>query len=100
MAAVTQIFEGGQGAAVPLTGLITVERRSGKPQAVIKKALVTLDSPAFQFFASRRAIWAASDVFSSPGPRQMWGDLGMQVPATVALNLSANGLAFRIGSTL
>jgi len=97
MASVTDIFNGGQGIAVPLTGLITTERRSGSTQMVIKKALVTTDSPAFRFFDSRRGEWAKSDLFSSPGPRQLWGELGNQVPITVALNQGAESLGFKIG---
>ncbi len=97
MAGVTAIGSGGKGIAIPLAGLITTERRSGGDHMVIKKALVELDSPAFKFFESRREAWARSDVFSSPGPRQLWGPLGNQVPMTVALNLGSESLSFLIG---
>ena len=97
MAGVSDIASGGKGVAIPLSGLITTERRSGGDHMVIKKALVEMESPAFKFFESRREAWARSDVFSSPGPRQLWGPLGNQVPMTVALNLGAESLGFLIG---
>ena len=50
-----------------------------------------------QYFANYRAEWAASDRFASPGPRQMWGPIAMQQPITVALNIGADTLAFKIG---
>ena len=35
--------------------------------------VVKMDSPAMQYFVSRRDDWAAGDLFASPGPRQFWG---------------------------
>ena len=83
--------------AIPLAGLINIERRHGKDEFVIEKALVRMDSPAMQFFAARRDEWAASDLFSSPGPRQFWGPTTHQLPISVALNSGADSLMFRIG---
>ena len=83
--------------AIPLAGLINIERRHGKDEFVIEKALVKMDSPAMQFFASRRGDWAARDLFCSPGPRQFWGPTTHQQPISVALNSGADSLMFRIG---
>ena len=95
MASVRDLESGGRPVAIPLTGLLNVERRHGKDEMVIEKALVKLDSPAFRYFASRREAWAAEDVFCSPGPRQLWGPAAMQLPMTVALNRKYASLAFR-----
>jgi pyrophosphate--fructose-6-phosphate 1-phosphotransferase len=95
MASIRDLEAGGRPVAIPLTGLLNVERRHGKDEMVIEKALVKLDSPAFRYFASRRAAWAAEDLFSSPGPRQLWGPAAMQLPMSVALNRSYASLAFR-----
>ncbi len=79
---------------IPLTGLLNIERRHGKDEMVIEKALVELNSPAFQFFESRRVLWATQDLFNSPGPRQLWGPSSNQMPITVALNRAYSSLSF------
>jgi len=94
MAAVSDFDKGGSILAIPLTGLLNIERRQGNDEMVIEKALVTLDSPAFRYFESRRKIWASEDRFTSPGPRQMWGPVSNQIPMTVALNRGYNDLNF------
>jgi len=96
MAALTDLDKGGKVLGIPLTGLIHVERRQGKDEMVIEKALVKTDSPAFKFFASRREVWANEDRFTSPGPRQLWGPTAKQVPISVALNQGYKGLEFTI----
>jgi len=95
MASIRDLEAGGRPVAIPLTGLLNIERRHGKDEMVIEKALVKLDSPAFRYFASRREAWAAEDLFCSPGPRQLWGPAAMQLPMTVALNRNYASLAFR-----
>ena len=97
MATVTGLTSGGTPQAIPLAGLLNIERRHGKDEFVIEKALVRMDSPAMRFFASRRDEWAASDLFSSPGPRQFWGPTTHQLPISVALNSGADSLMFDIG---
>lgn len=97
MATVTDLDKGGVPRAIPLTGLLNIERRHGKDEFVIEKALVKMDSPAMQYFVSRRAEWAADDLFCSPGPRQLWGDVAKQMPISVALNSGAGSLVFSIG---
>ena len=97
MATVTGLTAGGTPQAIPLTGLLNIERRHGKDEFVIEKALVKMDAPAMRYFASRRADWAAADRFASPGPRQLWGPAAQQQPISVALNSGADTLSFRIG---
>ena len=97
MATVTGLTAGGTPQAIPLTGLLNIERRHGQDEFVIEKALVKVDSPAMQYFATRRGEWAASDLFASPGPRQLWGPAAYQQPISVALNSKSESLAFKIG---
>lgn len=100
MAALTDLQHGGKIQALPLTGLLNIESRHGKDEFVIEKALVKLDSPAFLFFAERRNIWAESDVFCSPGPRQLLGGTAKQVPISVALNSGYSDLLFNLGQDI
>lgn len=97
MATVTDLTSGGTPKAIPLTGLLNIERRHGHDEFVIEKALVKTRSPAMQYFIEHRAAWAADDLFASPGPRQIWGPTAHQQPMTVALNCGADDLSFRIG---
>ncbi|MDR1162623.1 MAG: diphosphate--fructose-6-phosphate 1-phosphotransferase [Candidatus Accumulibacter sp.] len=97
MASVTDLTDGGRPIAIPLTGLLQIERRQGQDEFVIRKALVEMNSPAMRYFASRRGDWADDDHFSSPGPRQMWGPAARQQPITVALNSNSDSLEFTIG---
>ena len=97
MATVTGLTTGGTPQAIPLSGLLNIERRHGQDEFVIEKALVKVDSPAMQYFAARRAEWAADDLFASPGPRQLWGPAAYQQPISVALNSKSESLAFKIG---
>lgn len=97
MASIRDISTGGVPLAIPLTGLINIERRHGQDEMVIEKALAKTDSEAFKFFASRREDWAKEDVFTSPGPRQLWGPASRQTPITVALNRKYDNLDFKIG---
>lgn len=94
MASLTGLDSGGRPVAIPLTGLLNIERRHGQDEMVIEKALVKCDSPAFRYFASRREAWAQDDLFCSPGPRQLWGPASNQLPMTVALNRAYRSLAF------
>ena len=95
IASVTNLNKGGEPVALPLTGLLNIERRHGKDEMVIEKALVKCDSPVFKYFESRRADWAKEDLFCSPGPRQLWGPAAMQIPMSVALNRDYASLEFK-----
>ncbi len=96
MAAITQLDKGGQAIALPLTGLMGVETREGEDTLVIRKALVDIQSPAFAYFVSRRAQWAAQDAFCNPGPIQLWGPVSETLPFIVALNHGLSSLKFSI----
>jgi len=100
MASLTDLDKGGKALGIPLTGLINIERRHGKDEMVIEKALVKLDSSAFTFFERRREEWAKKDRFSSPGPRQLWGPAAKQLPYTVALNREYADLSFDLGEAI
>ncbi|MDA3898961.1 MAG: diphosphate--fructose-6-phosphate 1-phosphotransferase [Spirochaetes bacterium] len=97
MASVADLNGGGQPLGIPLPGLLNIERRQGKDEFVIEKALADTKSPAMKFFTSRRDVWAQEDCFASPGPRQLWGPASRQIPMTVALNRNYNSLDFNIG---
>lgn len=97
MVGITDLNKGGRAVAIPLTSLIRPEKRHGKTAYVIEKALVTLDSPAFQTFAAHRERWALGDCFSSPGPRQYEGQLSQLMPLTVALNQGYQEAYYRLG---
>jgi len=98
MSSVTELDRGGRAIAIPLVGLLNAERRHGKNEMVIKKALVELDGNAFLYFKKRRRSWAQSDRFCSPGPRQYWGPVSTQLPMSVALNQGYASLSFVIGN--
>ncbi len=97
IASITDLDKGGKVLALPLTGLLNIERRHGKNEMVIKKGLVETSSPAFQYFAERRSSWAEEDHFTSPGPRQLWGPISKQFPITVALNRYYESIVFDLG---
>jgi pyrophosphate--fructose-6-phosphate 1-phosphotransferase len=57
----------------PVTMMLNIEQRKGKPTPVIKKALVDLDGAPFKFFAKHRAEWALEDAYVFPGAIQYFG---------------------------
>ncbi|MFC1478118.1 diphosphate--fructose-6-phosphate 1-phosphotransferase [Candidatus Margulisiibacteriota bacterium] len=97
IAGLSNLDSGVKPVAVPLTALINIERRHGKDEFVIEKALTELDSPAFKYFAQRRDKWAKKDLFASPGPRQLWGPSSRQMPISIALNRNYRSLEFNFG---
>jgi 6-phosphofructokinase 1 len=58
---------------VPLTSMMTVERRLGVDKPVIRKALVELQQEPFLSFAALRDRWASGDHYRNPGPIQYSG---------------------------
>ena len=58
---------------VPLTSMMTVERRLGADKPVIRKALVELQQEPFLSFAELRDVWASGDHYRNPGPIQYSG---------------------------
>ncbi len=67
---------------VPLTSLMRVEQRRGRPTEVIEKALVRLDGAPFRAFAAARGRWAVEDEYRYPGAIQYFG------PATVSSTIT------------
>lgn len=57
----------------PVTMMLNLEMRKGKPTPVIKKALVDLDGAPFKEFAANRDNWAVNDAYIYPGPIQYFG---------------------------
>lgn len=60
-------------AGCPLATMMNVERRKGKAVAVIKKALVEIDSEYFNAYAQVREFWKYNDSYRVPGPIQFNG---------------------------
>ena len=58
---------------MPITKMMNIERRHGADKPVIRKALVELDGAPFQYFAERRAEWAAETCYVYPGAIQYFG---------------------------
>ncbi len=52
----------------PVTMMLNMEVRKGKPTPVIKKALVDLDGAPFQYFADNRDCWAIERRLRLPRP--------------------------------
>jgi len=100
MAAISQLENGWQALALPLSALMGVESREGQDALVIKKALVETHSPAFIYFSSRREKWAKEDAFCNPGPIQLWGPVSSTLPLTVALNNGFKTANYQVSKTL
>jgi pyrophosphate--fructose-6-phosphate 1-phosphotransferase len=60
-------------AGVPLTSLMQIETRKGRPEPVIAKALVSTDAEPFLTFAAHRDRWAMEDAYRYPGAIQYFG---------------------------
>ena len=56
-----------------LTGMMNLERRSGRLKPVIKKMLVDLNGAPFRYFAERRERWAVETCYTFPGAIQYYG---------------------------
>lgn len=59
--------------AIPITMLMHIEERHGKPKPVIEKYLVDLKGKAFKEFSKKRQSWALKDDYQNPGPIQYYG---------------------------
>ena len=80
-------IENAQPGGVPLPSLMNIERRHGENKAVIKKALVELDSAPFLYFKEHRDLWALEDKYNNPGPIQYFGpdEIIKQIPQLLKL---------------
>ncbi|HEX2950582.1 MAG TPA: diphosphate--fructose-6-phosphate 1-phosphotransferase, partial [Armatimonadota bacterium] len=76
----------------PVTMMLNMEMRKGKPTPVIKKALTETDGNPFKFFAANRDNWAINDAYIFPGPIQYFGPSEVcDIPTkTLALEKSAD----------
>lgn len=72
---------------VPLTMMMNMERRNGKLNPVIRKALVNLNGRPFQAFAAKREEWARKTCYLYPGPVQYWGPSDVCDQTTLTLRL-------------
>lgn len=77
---------------VPLTSMLTIEERHGKPVPVIKKALVDLKGAPFVTFADLREEWIVKDQYRFPGPIQYKGPHAVAESITYTLALEQNKL--------
>lgn len=71
----------------PVTMMLNMEMRKGKPTPVIKKALVELDEKPFQTLAANREEWALNDCYVFPGPIQYYGPSEVCDNPTITLAL-------------
>lgn len=71
----------------PVTMMLNMEVRKGKPTPVIKKALVDLNGKPFKSFAECRESWALNDEFLFPGPIQYFGPSEVADKPTITLEL-------------
>jgi pyrophosphate--fructose-6-phosphate 1-phosphotransferase len=60
-------------AAVPLTSMLQMGTRKGRPTPVIGKALVKTDQEPFRSYANARERWATEDDYLFPGAIQYFG---------------------------
>lgn len=70
---------------IPVTMMLTMERRKGKLVPVIRKALVELSDKPFMAFAENRERWALEDCYVFPGPIQYFGPTADATSITLAL---------------
>ena len=62
-----------QPGGIPLTMMMTIEKRHGKNKPVIQKALVDLKGEPFKVLQKNREIWAMNEEYAFPGPIQYFG---------------------------
>lgn len=72
---------------IPLTMMMTIEKRHGEKKPVIKKALVDLNGKPFAIFAKNREKWAIENCYLYPGPIQYFGPESVSEARTSTLIL-------------
>merc|ERR1711907_835926 len=77
--------------AIPITMLMNMEIRHGKPTPVIKKSLVNMTDPALMYFLQNEEKWALNDCYRYVGPRQFFGprEITDIPPMTTQMNKAA-----------
>lgn len=76
---------------VPLTSLMRLEHRHGRPTPVVAKALVRLDGAPFRHLATERERWAIEDAYVYPGAIQYFGPPEVCGATTRTLALESAG---------
>lgn len=76
-----------QAGAVPLTSMMQMETRKGRPTPVIAKALVRTDAEPFLSFAAEREGWEVEDAYLFPGAIQYFGPAEVSESRTRTLAL-------------
>jgi pyrophosphate--fructose-6-phosphate 1-phosphotransferase len=73
--------------AIPIVEMLTLEVRKGKEKAVIKKALVDLNSTLFHSFKTLSKKWEGEDSYLYPTPIQFFGseEITDSIPETLRL---------------
>lgn len=92
MACVKNLFEAPekwQILGVPLSSMLTFEKRKGELKPVIKKALVDLNGEPFLHFREHREAWVVNDDYHYPGPIQFYGPSGIADQVTLTLKLES-----------
>jgi pyrophosphate--fructose-6-phosphate 1-phosphotransferase len=72
---------------VPLTSMMQIEMRKGRPVPVIAKALVRTDAGPFGTFAASRDLWEREDDYVYPGAIQYFGPSEVGDRPTLTLRL-------------
>jgi diphosphate-dependent phosphofructokinase len=76
-------------AGIPLTSLMTIEKREGEERPVIQKALVDLHGKPFASFKQQREAWIEADDYADPGPIQFFGPKDLMDCITKTLTLES-----------
>lgn len=71
----TDYVENWKPCGIPLSMMMTMERRKGKTAAVIKKSMIDLNGKPFKTFEKNRDDWAVNTSYRFPGAIQYFGDL-------------------------
>lgn len=72
---------------VPVTMMMNIERRNGKDEPVIRKALVELDGYPYKQFVEQSKEWRLNDRYSFPGPIQFTGPAANIINQTLAYEI-------------
>ncbi len=72
---------------VPIVGMMTMEKRKGKPTPVIEKALVDTSDKPFRSFEQQRETWAVETSYRYPGAIQYFGPPEIADQPTLTLQL-------------
>jgi pyrophosphate--fructose-6-phosphate 1-phosphotransferase len=75
---------------IPIAPLMHIEERKGKPELVLEKTLVDVNSPCFQIVKALREKWLGAfpgeDDYRRPGPIRFVGKCEDERPLTFVLN--------------